>query len=586
MAPVTFGYHRAMVILGLVAGVSGRGKALKDGSSALMVDGRLINSIAEERLVRVKRAGGWDRSAAYCLDAAHLTVADVDVVAYSTCCDSLEEATSEELSMAQAFPRARIVRVPHHLSHALYAFHGSPFDRALVVVADAGGNVLTSSYGNWWGVSREQSTYFEIDEDGSRLLGRDFDEPYEAGFGETFRAVTHYLGWRGSRHANKTMALSAYGDGTALGLPPFFALAGQSVVSASLVNDPLAPTDMISKAFSGRLGQLVRPRLPDESPTEAHKHLAALLQSSYESSVTARICELCRSHRLGDVCLSGGVAYNCQANASIAACNEVNGVYVPPSPGDTGQSIGNVIWAHRELVGTPVDRRSIADPYLGRDYDVSAGRLPSFGSLDTQRLAARSTAVVSALVAAGFVVGHFRGRSEVGARALGHRSIFADPRRPDVVDALNKRKGREQMMPFGGTILSEEMSRLFTGVTQTPYMQFILNASEEGRRLLPAIIHVDGSSRLQSVDRCTSSPWVHELVCEFRHVARVAAILNTSLNGPDEPIVERPEEAARLVESGVVDCLVIGETLLTPRDSRVTRGTSAVLDRTVAPRID
>jgi len=558
-----------MVILGIVAGLSGMGRELKDGGAALLVDGRLVSAIAEERLVRVKRAGGWERSARYCLDAAGVAAADVRVVAYSTCCDSMHDVAGDVRAMATAFPGSRIVRAPHHLSHALYAFHGSPFERALVVVGDAGGNVDEPVNDAWWSVAREQASYFEVDDDRWRLLDRDFAEPYEAGFGEVFRAVTYYLGWRGSRHTNKTMALSAYGDAHALGLAPFFTVPpGTGAVRTAVVNDPLAPVDMIARAFGGDLGRRVPPRRAGEPHAERHMHLAALLQSSYEDAMTARIAELSRRRALGDVCLSGGVAYNCRANAHIAAHPQVERVYVPPAPGDTGQPIGNALWAHRRLAGTPVDRASIADPYTGRDHGPEAGaRLSLPTRLALRPLPMPSERAVSLLVAAGLVVGHLRGRSEIGARALGHRSIFADPRRADVVDTLNVRKGREGIMPFGGSILAADMARLFTGVPRTPYMQFVLRAGAEAERCLPAIVHRDGSSRLQSVDDATGSPWLRAMLAEFGALSGVAAVLNTSLNGPGEPIVETPEEAVRLVGTGVVDCLVMDDALVTPRDS-------------------
>ncbi len=135
-----------------------------------------------------------------------------------------------------------------------------------------------------------------------------------------------------------------------------------------------------------------------------------------------------------------------------------------------------------------------------------------------------------------------------------------------MVESLNRRKGRERIMPFGGTILAEDMARLFSGVSQTPYMQFVLRASDGCRRTLPAIVHVDGSSRLQSVDRSTGSAWLYRMLRELARLTGTAAVLNTSLNGPGEPIVERPEEAVRLAQSGVVDCLVVGDALIARRD--------------------
>lgn len=572
-----------MVILGLVASVAGTGKTLKDGSAAVLADGRLLCAVAEERLTRIKRAGGWERSAAYCLEAAGLTHSDVDVVAYSTCCDTLDDIPQDVESMVAAFPQAQVLRVPHHLSHALYAFHGSPFERALVVVSDAGGNALEPSRNGWWSVRREQTTYFDVDDRRWRLLGRDFEQPCAAGFGETFRAMTYYLGWNGSRHTNKTMALSAYGDAAALGLSPFFWLpAPASGISSSVVNDPFAPVAMIDRAFDGRLASLVPPRAAGQPPEgSGREHLAALLQSSFQDVLAARVSEMCRRHGLVNVCMSGGVAYNCHANAYIAGQEAVGDVSVPPSPGDTGQSIGNAIWAHRTLTGSPVDRRSIADPYTGRHYQAPAGwglSLPS--GLVSMTSPLPSTVTVSHLVASGLVVGHFHGRSEIGARALGHRSIFADPRRGSVVDSLNRRKGRERIMPFGGSILTEEIDRLFTGVIDTPYMQFILRARGEGRRRLPAIVHVDGSSRLQSVDHAAGSPWLRSMLQDFQRIAGVGVVLNTSLNGPGEPIVERPEEAVQLARSRVIDCLVLEDTIVVPDETAKQAALSGVLAAT------
>jgi carbamoyltransferase len=554
-----------MVILGLVAGLSGAGKPLKDGSAALLMGGRLVCAVAEERLLREKRAGGWERSAGYCLEAAGIAARDVQAVAYSTCCDSLDEPARDLDLMAARFPRARIVRAPHHLSHAIYAFHGSPFERALVAVADAGGNASAPA-DRWWSVPREQATYFAVDDAGWRLLDEDFGGAYEAGAGETFRAVTYYLGWSGSRHTNKTMALSAYGDAGALELPPFFSLPAEARgIRGAVHNDPPAPVAMIGCAFDGAVGRRVAPRRPGEPHADAHKHLAALLQSSYEDTAGRRISDLCRRHGLPDVCLSGGVAYNCLANAHVAAQDAVRAVYVPPAPGDTGQSIGNALWAHRRLSHAPVDRDAIADPYTGRTYDShDAGRPSLPAGLVARPCPAPSERVVGSLVVHGLVVGHLRGGSEIGARALGHRSIFADPRRPDLADTLNRRKGREAIMPFGGSILASAMGRLFHGVPRTPYMQFVLRAGPEARRRLPAIVHVDGSSRLQSVDDEGSPPWMRSLLREVEHATGVAAVLNTSLNGPGEPIVERPDEAVRLVREGVVDCLVVEDTIVAP----------------------
>lgn len=562
-----------MVVLGVVAGVSASGKPLRDGASALFVDGRIRVAIAEERLRREKFAGGWRESAAKCLSDQALTPRDVEVVAYSTCCDSLRGAHIEQEQLRTAFPCARVLRVAHHASHAWYSFAASGFETALIVISDDGGNVLSGDSPAWWECSREQTTYYFGSPAGLKLVGRDFSEPFSAGFGEAFRAVTKYLGWRSGSDASKTMALCAFGDWRSLGVQKMFYFdGGTRTIKSRLRYVPGRPDLTLASLSDGALTRLVTPRTDVGEFEEAHAHLASLVQTSYEDAVRARIEALMDDLSPGGLCLGGGVAYNCLANGTLAAC--VPRIYVPAAPGDSGQAIGNAVAAIVDLFPRGLHPAGLARPFLGPGtvIDTVDGGLCD---LRVREIDESSPQLVARRIAEGFIVGVFRANCEFGARALGRRSIFADPRGRGVVGVLNRRKGRQAFMPFGASVLSGRVDGLFNVLCPSPTMQFAFGATPEGKERIPAIVHRDGTCRLQTCDAGTD-PWMFEMLDALDTLTGVPVALNTSLNGPGEPIVETPRDAVALLRRGIVDLLVIGNVEISGGERLLSRSAACL----------
>jgi len=496
-----------------------------------------------------------------CLRASDLPARSVEVVAVSSCCDLVDVPCEEDLALRAFFPRARILHVPHHLSHALYAHYASGYGKSLVVVNDAGGNTLTPGGEAWWALAREQTTYFVLDQAGARVVGRDFERPYEAGFGEIFRAVTKFLGWRSGYDATKTMALSALGQADGLDVePPFRFDPHSGRIRGSIANDPMDPIGMIRRYVSAGSVR-VEPRRPGAEFHRAHADLAARVQRSFEDALLQKLRQLHLDTGISHVCLGGGVAYNCKANQRVAQDFGSDRVFVPASPGDTGQAIGNAIAASVQL-GMTVDRQRVADPYLGPT--TRSPKSNGWGGPPTYLVAAE-------LVASGLVVGHVEGPSEFGARALGNRSILAPATDRRVVSRLNQAKQRESFMPFAGSVQVERAPRLFEGVKTSPYMQFTMDALGPACRRYPAVVHVDGTARMHLVHR-TVAPWMWWFLEAYRALTNEDVVLNTSLNGPGEPIVESATDAERLFQTGVVDALLTEEGVIRSRCSSCVVG--------------
>ena len=530
-----------------MSGRSAYGKPLKDGAAALFVDGQLRVAIAEERVSRRKHAAGFGRAAQYCLDAVGAHPRNIDVVAFSSCCDSLHTAHADEVVLRSRYGRADVYRVGHHLSHALSAYDASPWERALVVVADAGGNTARPAQ-RWWHTSREQCTYWLGEGEALQLVDADFTSPFDAGLGEVYRAATHYLGWPSHTMSNKTMALAGLGDPEALGIPDLIVERDGRLVAA-LRNRPDAPAEMLGEAHDGSLGRAVAPRgSGDLEP--AHRALAALVQRNLEGALRGRIGKLAERLGVNSVCLAGGVAYNCQANSALLADPRVRRSFVPVAPGDTGQAIGNALFAIRQR-GLSVDRDSLRSPYLG---SAPVQRRPPDGAM---RVATGNTPRLAAdLVAAGALVATCLGPSEFGARALGNRSILADPRIRGVEAALNTKKAREAFMPFGCSVRRAAVGTYFADTHLSPYMHHVHRANARGRDQLPAVLHVDGTSRVHTVDR-QISPWFDQFLVEFAALAGVPAVLNTSFNSGGAPIVETEADAFAELERGLVDVVMV-----------------------------
>ncbi|HXN25430.1 MAG TPA: carbamoyltransferase [Candidatus Dormibacteraeota bacterium] len=568
-----------------------------NASAAIVCDGRLVAAVEEERFNRVKYAAGFPAHAIrYCLRAAGLTLADIDHVGvprnpwarlgtklyYAMRMPSFARERAKVLvkftgvpqALAQAFDtdpqnvRARFHRVEHHLAHLASTYFVSPFDSAAVLSADGLGDFASTM----WGTGR-----------GNRI-GVMGSIAFPHSLGLYYTAVTQYLGFLKFGDEYKVMGLGAYGqptnlekfrrivqtnsykgNGFRLGLE-FFT---HHRSGPEMTWNDSGKTPELGRMFSDDMSKLLGPaRNPTEPLEQRHRDLAASLQVRLEEVLFEMLRGL--HARTGDraVCLAGGVAFNCVANGKIFEATPFEQVYVQPAAGDAGLAVGAAYYIHHQILGQP---RSFAmeHAYWGPEFSkqeirgaIEMSVLARSGFTVTELPEEKLVSVAAKEIADGKILGWFQGRAEWGPRALGNRSIVADPRRPEMKDILNRRiKHREIFRPFAPSILEEATSEFFEKSYPSPFMALAYSVRPEKRSLIPAPTHVDGTGRLQTVSRSTN-PRYWKLISEFVKLTGVPVVLNTSFND-NEPIVCRPEEAIDCFLRTQMDVLVLGDFFIT-----------------------
>jgi carbamoyltransferase len=570
-----------------------------NASAAIVCDGKLIAAVEEERFNRVKYAAGFPAAAIrYCLKEAGLTLSDIDHVAvprnpyarlgtklwYAVRMPSFARERARVITKFTGIPgvlagvfdcdpgklKAAFHRVEHHQAHLASSFFVSPFEDAALLSADGLGDFASSM----WGVGR-----------GNRMEIADaIAFPHSLGL--YYSAVTQYLGFLKFGDEYKVMGLAAYGSpenmeafrdivrfspntgefGFRLSLDYFtHHKTGPDMSWAESDETPVQGT-MFSEAMEKRLGGPARS--PEQPLEQRHHNLAAALQARLEEVYLGMLKKLAAKTRTKAVCLSGGVAFNCVANGKIFDHTPFEKVYVHPAAGDAGLSVGAAFYIWNQLLGKP--RSFVMEhAYWGPGYSadeirsavrasaVSAGGYTLTELPDTELL--RRTA---GIIADGKILGWYQGRAEWGPRALGNRSIVADPRRPEMKEILNQRiKHREIFRPFAPSILAEKTGQWFEKSYPSPFMTLAYSVRPEKRDKIPAPTHVDGTGRLQTVTP-EANPRYHALITEFERQTGVPVVLNTSFND-NEPIVCRPEEALDCFLRTRMDALVLGNHLIT-----------------------
>ena len=569
-----------------------------NASAAVVCDGRLVAAVEEERFNRVKYAAGFPAAAIrYCLQEANLKLEEIDHVAvprnpyarlgtklfYALRMPSFARGRAKVLAkftgvreaLAEAFdsdPKAiaaRFHRVEHHQAHLASAFFVSPFERAALLSADGLGDFASTMWGSGAGsrMSIDDAIAF----------------PHSLGL--YYTAVTQYLGFLKFGDEYKVMGLAAYGEpeqleafrdivrfdangngnGFRLGLNYF--VHHRSGPEMSWAEADKTPT--LGKLFSGEMSRrLGAARGPEEALEQRHRNLAASLQARLEEVYLGMLRKLGTATGLKSICLAGGVAFNCVANGKIFQSTPFEQVYVQPAAGDAGLAIGAAYYVWNQKLGKP--RSFVMDhAYWGPGFSAEEIRAAiassvlvragySAAELATEELTRRAAGII----AEGKILGWFQGRAEWGPRALGNRSIVADPRRADMKDILNRRiKHREIFRPFAPSILAEATGEWFEKSHPSPFMTLAYAVRPEKRELIPAPTHVDGTGRLQTVTR-EANPRYHALISAFRDLTGVPVVLNTSFND-NEPIVCRPEEAIDCFLRTKMDALVLGDFLVT-----------------------
>ena len=575
-----------------------------NSSAALVSGGRLVAAVEEERFNRVKYAAGFPSAAIrYCLDAAGITLAEVDHIAiprnpwarlgtklwYALKMPSfarerakvlarfvgIPEALAEALDIAPDKIRAQFHRVEHHQAHLASTFFVSPFEQAALLSADGLGDFASTM----WGTGR-----------GNRLhIAGAIAFPHSLGM--YYTAVSQYLGFRKFGDEYKVMGLAAYGEpayldefrrivrtnggiGFRLGLEYF----QHHRTGPEMTWRDAGKTPELGAMFSDYMAERLGPARDPAAPVEkVHRDGAATLQARLEEVLFKMLRALHARTGQKAVCLAGGVAFNCLANGKIFDQTPFEQIFVQPAAGDAGLAVGAAYFVHHQVLGQP---RSFVmeNAYWGPGYTpeqvraaVSASRLRGEGMAISELPEEEIAKEAAKEIAAGKILGWFQGRAEWGPRALGNRSIVADPRRADMKDILNARiKHREMFRPFAPSVLAEVTGEYFEKSYPCPFMTQAYSVRPEKRAAIPAPTHVDGTGRLQTVTR-EANPRYWRLIREFGNLTGVPVVLNTSFND-NEPIVCRPEEAIECFLRTKMDVLVLGDILVRkPASAEVPR---------------
>jgi carbamoyltransferase len=443
----------------------------------------------------------------------------------------------------------KIVQVRHHDAHAAI-FFVSPFEEATVLVMDG------------YGDETAQSAYVGSGNRLERIWQSDFFDS----LGMLYTSVTEHLGFRVSQEGT-VMALAAAGA-------PTYANQFRDLVHLrpdgrfSINRDFVSyDTHGLNKPFKKLFTEKFGPRRQRHEPiNDRHRDLAFALQSTIEETILHIVRALFKQHPSRNLCLTGGVALNCVANARILRDTDYQSVWVPPCASDSGTPLGSTLWHYHQTMG---HRRSfeLTRPFYGPHYNgAEIVQALEQAGLQYRRMSQRRllTKVANDL-AAGKIVGWFQGRSEIGPRALGNRSILADARSQTMKDHINGRvKHREPFRPFAPAVLVERMSEFFEIDQRDPFMTMAPKVRADKAHLIPAAVHLDGTARIQTIDRQTN-PLFYGLVKEFAELTEIPLILNTSFNRK-EPIVERPEEAIACYLHTDMDVLVLGDFYINDRN--------------------
>ncbi|MFI7434777.1 carbamoyltransferase [Micromonospora haikouensis] len=563
----TFSIFRKLPIFGVVPQAQGRRRSMRvlginaifhDPAAALVIDGRVVAAAEEERFSRRKHGkrplpfSAWELpelSAAWCLRQAGIDAGSLDAVAYSfdpgLCRDAaelglvdpwdwlrIEYATRAPQFLAEALPGLDpdIVRfVPHHVAHAASAGLAAPPDESgttasAVLVLDGRGETASHLGGVYVEGRLRQLASQQL--------------PHSLGL--LYEDLTRHLGFLHSSDEYKVMALASYGQPRHLGLL-------RDLIRTT--DDGGFTVDQIDWST------LAKPRGADGEMTADHADLAASVQARLEET----ILDLARwLHEAADgpatLTMAGGVALNCVANARIAAEGPYRRVWVQPAAGDAGTALGAALHLATVLGDTTAAMPGVD---LGRGWTDDELEAELRRAALPYRRPDSIAAEAARVLAGNGVVAWFQGRSEYGPRALGHRSLLAHPGDPDTTRRMNDIKGREQFRPIAPMVRAERAAEIFEGELPSPYMLFVHRVAPAWRERIPAVVHVDDTARVQTVDPATE-PLVAEMLAEFDRLTGLPVVVNTSLNTAGRPMVDTPREAMELFGSAPVDLLAIG----------------------------
>lgn len=573
-----------MIVLGL--------NTMENASASLVMDGRIIAAAEEERFTRVKHQEGVPANAIrYCLKEGGIEFSDIDIAALNWQPWRLSQRIWHVLKFALTSPKHFIIKakrgtrqvmgnewgrmislpwklqhlagmgsnskktrykfkfIDHHHCHAASAFYPSPFSKAAILTLDGAGESTCITF--------NRSDDSKIERLGSIRL------PHS--LGHLYSAVTAFLGFRVCSGEGKVMGLAPYGENNYFQCFENMVTLheeGGLTVEFKPLDYHLARSDIFTPLTLRTFGT---PRQKEGPLEKRHQDIAASLQTILEKAAIHLANHMYNRTGLESLCLAGGVALNACMNQRIQESTPFQRVFIPPAANDAGTSLGAALAVSffpalkkQELYQRPIMHHAFLGPQFDNETirqvitekNLTASHFPGI-----ERAAAR-------LLAKGKIVGWFQGRMEFGPRALGNRSILADPRKAEMKDILNERvKHRESFRPFAPAVLADRADRYFTSAEDATFMTKTANVVPHVRQLIPAVVHVDGTARLQTVSKETN-PKFYRLIEHFAHLTTIPVVLNTSFNVRGEPIVCTPADAIHCYLGTGMDALAIGNFLL------------------------
>lgn len=540
--------------------VLGIGPGLKighhDSSAALLKDGKLIAACEEERFTGQKKARAlFPRNAIeYCLEEAGITIDVVDTVASPLV---TYDNYVERIRLLFEFHFGNSPKVDlhhHHLCHAASAYYLSGFKDSLVLSIDYSGDSASGL------IARGLSERIEVE----KYFARDDS------IGFFYSMITQFLGFEAHSDEYKVMGLASYGKPRYLdkmkqildvenGEPRLNLSFNQRRAHPEIYTTDF--TTFQERSYTKELIELLGPpRTNREEITQRHKDIASSLQKQFEDVVFGILAAAGPSKNL---CFAGGAALNCKLNQEIVKAGWYEGFFVQPAAGDAGVALGAALLSGVAFGTKEFDTNNIV--YLGPSYnDEQVKRQLDLCKLE-YRVLENPEKTAAELIAQDKIVGWFQGRSEWGPRALGNRSILANPANISMKDAVNKNvKFREEFRPFAPAVLKEHQDRYFRNCVDDPFMVTLADATRHAQSTIPAVVHADGTARLQTVTRCANeSFW--RLINHLGELTGNYVVLNTSLNLNGQPLASKISEALKTYHASGMDCLIIGSFLLEKR---------------------
>ncbi len=567
-----------------------------DSSAALISNGTLIAAVEEERFLRVKHWSGFPQeSIKYCLDEAGISLSDLDYIVLNHNSKAnlykkilfilkqrpslaflksrftnmlkvagIKETFLKEFSIAPEDIKAKVINVEHHRAHLASSFYASGYDEATLVSIDGFGDFTSTMVAR--GKGNNIKPLYQIN--------------YPHSLGIFYSAFTQFLGFPKYGDEYKVMALAGFGQPTYLDkIQDVVRLSSNGRFSLNLKyfqhhsSGEQMQWNNTSPSFGRLYSDLLidvfgRPRAKDEDMTAHYKDIAASVQAMYEKALFSILNNALDLTSCYNLCMAGGCAMNSLANGKIFDNTDFTEIYIPSGAYDAGGAIGSAYVVANELLKIPRDKQietTCWGPQYNDDYiEKVLGNI----SVDPQKLSIRRISKTEELLERttqflcdGRIVGWFQGRMEWGARALGNRSILADPRRAEMRDMINSKiKMRESFRPFAPSILEEYVGEYFEITYPDPFMLKVYSIKKEKQQTIPAVTHVDGTGRLQTVSKKNNHLYWQLINC-FNNLTGVPVLLNTSFN-ENEPIVCSPEEALNCFLRTNMDVLVLGNFIV------------------------